>query len=262
MIRRAFPCVVVLSCLVVAATRAHAQSPAPPQPRFSRQQILELLQGAQVADSPELGEAINELLSDTSVHMRMAPERVATAADSARAAAAVLEARASLAKYKDVAVAEAEGYRKFLPRVAEQPIYHYNNIQNAIAGYSRFDATKPVSLLYRKGPRGELVLVGVMYSAPPSATAEEIDGRLPLGVAHWHEHINFCGPTLEAYQNGSAATDGASTAKWLRITSREECTAAGGRFVPRLFGWMTHAYIFAGDDPKQIWGGEGKQHMH
>ena len=35
-----------------------------------------------------------------------------------------------------------------------------------------------------------------------------------------------------------------------------------GRFVPRLFGWMAHVYLFAGDDPAAIWGGEARDHMH
>ena len=38
--------------------------------------------------------------------------------------------------------------------------------------------------------------------------------------------------------------------------------AAGGRFVPRLFGWMAHVYMFGGDDPLTIWGGEHADHMH
>lgn len=37
------------------------------------------------------------------------------------------------------------------------------------------------------------------------------------------------------------------------ITSANACEAAGGRFVPGEAGWMTHVYMFAGDDPKLIW---------
>ena len=36
----------------------------------------------------------------------------------------------------------------------------------------------------------------------------------------------------------------------------------GGRFVPRIFGWMVHAEVFAGDDPAAIWGGDEHGHGH
>jgi len=71
-----------------------------------------------------------ELLSDDSPHMRMAPTRVATAADSARAAALVATARAALGRYKDVKLAERDGYWRNLSIVKDQPIYHYNNLHN------------------------------------------------------------------------------------------------------------------------------------
>ncbi|MDQ6830129.1 MAG: hypothetical protein M3081_14830, partial [Gemmatimonadota bacterium] len=50
-------------------------------------------------------------------HMLMTPKRVATAADSARAVTIVAEARRALEKYKDVQVAEADGFKQFLPNV-------------------------------------------------------------------------------------------------------------------------------------------------
>src|SRR6266581_3162918 len=68
--------------------------------------LLLLIQGFQMASTPELASAVNELLSDTSAHMQIAPRRVATAPDSARAADIVQRARAALEKYSDVKVAE------------------------------------------------------------------------------------------------------------------------------------------------------------
>ncbi len=246
---------------VVLSTVVSAQTPPGPQtpPRSSGIRALDAMQAV---SSPELAAAINDLLSDTSSHMRMAPHKVATREDSARAASVVADGRAALAKYRDVRAAEADGYVKFLPNLDDQPIFHYNNIRNAIASFGGFDVTKPVSLLYRKNAKGEMELAGAMYNAPPNATPEDLDVRLPLGIAHWHEHVNFCGPTPESIRNGTAKPDAATAAQWLRITSRDECLAAGGRFVPRMFGWMTHVYLFAGNDPTSIWGGEGKAHMH
>ena len=224
--------------------------------------LLGLMQSLQLASSPELASAINGLLSDTSAHMRMAPARPATAADSARAWAVVRSARAALAKYQDVSAAERDGYVKFLPWLEDQRIYHYNNVPNVIATVSQFDATKPVSLLYKQNASGAMTLVGAMYAALPSATPEELDARLPLGIAHWHEHVDFCGPSPDSVRAGTQRADGDALARWLRITSRDECVAAGGRYVPRLFGWMSHVYLFAGDDPTAIWGGEDHDMMH
>ena len=213
-------------------------------------------------NSPELAAVITQMLEDTTAHMRMAPHRVADAADSARAAAMVSVARSSLAKYKDVKLAEADGFERFLPRVETQAIYHYTSRANAIAAMFKLDAAKPTSLLYRKDATGRMVLVGVMYTAPWMATAQELDDRLPLGMAHWHEHVNFCRPSRQAMRSGREKPNAATLVKWLRISSREECEAAGGRFLPRVFGWMAHAYVFAGDSPKTIWGGDGKDQMH
>src|SRR5256885_635965 len=81
-----------------------------------------------------------------------------------RAAGIVQRARAALEKYSDVKVAEHDGYVKFLPWLEEQTIFHYNNLANVFATLSSFDPTKPVSLLYKKTLKGELTLVGAMYS--------------------------------------------------------------------------------------------------
>jgi len=218
--------------------------------------------GFEIANSPELAEAINALLTDDGAHMRMAPRRPVTPADQFRAKQIVLNARDALTKYADVRVAEENGYEKFLPWIDNQAIYHYNNIANVAMTMRRFDETKPVSLLYKKQKDGSMKLVGAMYGAPPEATIEDLDVRLPTSIAHWHEHVDFCGPSPESVRSGKMKIDGATTARWLKITTREACDAAGGRFVPRLFGWMAHVYLFSGDDPAVIWGGGMEGHSH
>jgi hypothetical protein len=247
-----------VSLASAASTAQQTSQQAAPRPPSI--QLLSLLQSLQVANAPELAPAINGLLSDTTSHMRMAERRSATAADSTRAAKLVVESRAALSRYADVAVAEKEGYVRFLPWLEEQDMYHYNSVQNVFATMSVFDVTKPSSLLYRK-EKGQMLLVGAMYTAMPGSTSDQLDARLPLGVAHWHEHVNFCGPKPDSIRAAAATADGASVAKWLAITSREDCTAAGGMFLPRLFGWMAHVYMFGGDDPLTIWGGEHNDHM-
>ena len=38
------------------------------------------------------------------------------------------------------------------------------------------------------------------------------------------------------------------------IVTKGACDAVGGRFFPRLFGWMVHVNAFESDDPRVIWG--------
>jgi hypothetical protein len=193
-------------------------------------------------------------------HMKMSPAREATAADSARAAQLVQTIHQALAKYRDVRLAEADGYRKFLPNI-KQPVYHFTNYANAMAERFRFDPTKPTSLLYRDEPDGTLTLIGVMYDDAPGTSLDELDRRVPLGIARWHQHVNWCVPPR------------GEKARWLEkkdhrpvfgpqspIADAEACAAVGGRFLPRIFGWMVHVNAFASGDPAVIWGGEMHEH--
>ena len=79
----------LLAVLAVLPSMLAAQGAPPPRDSArgaGASRLLQLISDFQMASSPELSAAVNELLSDTSVHMRMAPKRVATKADSARAA--------------------------------------------------------------------------------------------------------------------------------------------------------------------------------
>jgi hypothetical protein len=223
--------------------------------------------GAESQAQAEMSRLFAGILSDTSSHMRMGPTRAATAADSARAAAIVVAARAALSQYTDVKVAERDGYYRAMPRLEDQPIYHYNSMLNfSAAGRGEFDVTKPVSLLYKKDGEAGLKLIGAMYATSESAAPEKLDALLPISMAHWHEHVNLCSPGSAPFRN--ARTIDAATVFWMRlyfsITSAAECDAAGGRFVPVEFGWMAHVYMFAGDDPKVIWDADdvGNMDMH
>lgn len=248
-----------LALLVTAPHSAQAQGRDEQRPREMR--ALTLMQTMQVANAPQLAPMINALLSDTNSHMRMAASRKRTKGDVVRTTRLAKEARLALAKYSDVRLAEQDGYVRFLPWLEDQDIFHYNNIQNVMISVDTFDVTRPVSLLYRKNKAGKLVLVGAMYSALPGASLAELDARLPLSVAHWHEHVNFCGPRPDSMRAGTVRTDSATLAKWLKITAADTCNAAGGVFLPRLFGWMTHAYLFGRQDLASVWGGEQHDHM-
>ena len=195
-------------------------------------------------------------------HLRLTPDRAPSVADSARAALRVTELRAAIAKYRDVHVAEADGYRIFLPNVP-QPVYHFTNWRYGLEAVFGFDPAKPTSLLYRKSPAGAFELVGAMYTAGARASLDELDRRVPLAVAHWHQHVNWCVPPRGA-QRRWAETDGGRPRFGPKspIATPEACDAVGGVFEPRIFGWMVHASVFAGDDPAAIWGGAEHAHSH
>jgi hypothetical protein len=194
-------------------------------------------------------------------HLELTPLRKATPADSARAAKVVEELRKGIAKYRDVAVAMGDGFHMFAPQVRDQPIYHYINPVRTMREAARFEPSEPSSLLYSKNPDGTLKLIGAMYNAGVRATLEELDARIPLSIARWHRHINYCFPTER--RRISETRDGKPLFGPVgSISTRAECEAAGGQFTRQLFGWMVHANVFAGNDAKSIWGGHGTGHEH
>ena len=194
-------------------------------------------------------------------HMTLTQLRPGNRADSARAAALVAAMRAALDKYRDVQVAQADGYRQFLPGVP-QPIYHFTNRRWALEEMLRFDAAKPTSLLYRKESDGSFVLVGAMYAAAGRASLEQLDARVPLSVARWHEHVNWCVPPLGRRDRWRETREGRPLfGPKSSIATAAACSAVGGRFLPHIFGWMVHVMAFAGDDPHVVWGA-GHEHAH
>jgi hypothetical protein len=188
-------------------------------------------------------------------HMEMSPKRVATHDDTTRALSVAAELRQAIAKYKDVSVAERDGYHMFLPNVKNQRVYHFTNRRNAFKEAFRFDPEEPTSLLYKRGADGQLVLIGAMYTMPKRASLDRLNDRVPLGIAQWHKHVNWCLPKRgEAArwterQNGLPVFGPESP-----IATKAACDAVGGSFYPSLFGWMLHANVYAGDDLATIFG--------
>lgn len=198
--------------------------------------------------------AVHEAMSGAMAanpHMRMTPMRVATAADSTRAARVVETARAALVRYKDVRVAERDGYRMFAPNVKNQPVYHFTKMTAAIRERFRFDPSQPSSLLYAKNPDGSLRLVGAMYTAPKDATPDELNARIPLGIAQWHLHTNMCVPRLTQRERWREVSNGKPVfGPASPIATREACDSVDGKFLPVVFNWMVHANVFDDD----VWG--------
>ncbi len=185
----------------------------------------------------------------TGGHMRMTALRAPEPGDRQKADAVVAAAKAALAPYADYHKALANGFHIFLPNLP-QHIYHFTNYAYGAEAAFHFNPDKPTSLLYEKTADGGYRLVGAMYTDRVNATEEELNGRIPISIARWHEHVNFC----RAPQGEQAAYFGPDAKFGLlgSITTKEACDAAGGRFRPHVFGWMVHVYPIQ-TDPSKIW---------
>ena len=202
--------------------------------------------------------------ANADLHLEMTPALPGTAADSARAAHVAATLRTALVKYTDTTAAVADGYHMFLPGLKTQKVYHFTNNWRAVQESFRFEPTRPTSLLYRKDTTGKFVLLGAMYTAPKRYGYDKLGARVPLSIARWHKHVNWCLPRRGETARWTQRKDGEPVfGPESPVATREACDAVGGRFVPTVFGWMLHANVFAGDDPATIWGDEHAGHdMH
>ncbi|HEY0796501.1 MAG TPA: hypothetical protein VGD64_12030 [Acidisarcina sp.] len=191
-------------------------------------------------------------------HMYMTTLRPPSPGDQQKAQAIVAAAKNAMAPYTDYHKALADGYQIFLPDVP-QPQYHFTKYEYGLQAWSQFDPLKPTSLLYTKTPDGGYKLVGAMYTDRVSAPEEELNERVPLSVARWHQHINFC----KAPEGHKAEYFGPEAKFGLMgsITTKEACEAAGGTFRPHLFGWMVHVYPYE-TDQKKIWSTDDDDQGH
>jgi hypothetical protein len=196
---------------------------------------------------------------DMGPHMKMTALRKPQPGDAERAQKIADEARTVSEKYLDYHTALADDFKIFLPNVP-QKIYHFTNYRYGREATWHFNPEHPTSLLYEKHG-SDYKLVGVMYTAPKRLTEDELDQRVPLSVAQWHEHVNFCRaplsmPLAERLQKslGPNAQFGFKGS----INTQEACDAAGGTFLPVVLNWMVHVYPFE-KDQAAIWSVE-RQH--
>jgi hypothetical protein len=173
-------------------------------------------------------------------HMEMTIHAPEQPGDRARADAILAAAREVMATYPTPEVAERAGFKKFLPGVP-LPVEHYTNRAYAIeALFGHFDPMHPTSIIFTR-KRGVLTIAGVMYTASNVADRDALNARVPLSFGTWHRHIDFCkapkGAPLSDLMPPNARFGFAGS-----IQTRDACAAAGGTFVPRVFGWMVHVW--------------------
>jgi hypothetical protein len=243
----------------LSATRAQ-NSASKPSPSASDAAASQGVTGADMSDmqheseqNPEAAKAANDAMDMSAMdmssnpHMFMTELRPKQSGDERRAEEIVEILGKSIAKYKDYKVALADNYKIFFPNV-KQPIYHFTNYRNAIAASYIFNPAHPTSLLYRKTADG-YELVGAMFTAPKNATEQQLNERVPLSVARWHEHVNFCLPPRGI---APAQIDWKKFGLAGSIASEDACTQANGRWTRQIFGWMVHVYPFQ-TDPDKVW---------
>jgi hypothetical protein len=142
-------------------------------------------------------------------------------------------AHAATEKYRDVRVAEADGYRAIGPAVPGMGLHYFK------PGIRGFDARHPPFLLYEPeegGPKG-LSLVGVAYmiGGPVGPDGQPAAAPFPPALAAWHKHYNIC-----LFADNSVEMHGKET----------DCEQRGGRFISES-PWMLHAWIWK-DSPAGV----------
>ncbi|HKW89236.1 MAG TPA: hypothetical protein VJN21_10825 [Candidatus Acidoferrales bacterium] len=258
--KKAAAIIVAFAFVAFIAVRLYAQQPqSQSKPPAQAQSQSSSMSGMDMSEMqhdssvhPDAASAATESMSDMrgiamNPHMYMTPLRPANDSDEIRAGKILDALRPALEKYRDYTTALDDGFKIFLPNV-KQPHYHFTNWRNALRAQFVFDPSRPTSLLYKKTEDG-YELEGAMYTAPRHYTEDQLNERVPLSVARWHKHVNFCMP-----RRGTPA----SQVNWKEfglagsIATKKACRAAGGRWYPQVFSWMVHVYPFA-SDPGEIW---------
>lgn len=210
----------------------HHDQPPPPAPPGVACDDMQSMAGMTV-----MGESMAAMHD----HMCLTPLRPRQPGDEERARAIVSEVRAAVEKYRDYRKALADGFQIANPGVV-QPQYHFNNAANVRLADTQFDPARPSSLLYYRTPTQHYVLEGVMYTDSTSATEDELNGRIPLSIARWHLHTNFCAAPADKVKQYHG--DHPKFGMFGSIHTETACKAEGGTFMPVLFSWMTHVFPY------------------
>ena len=210
---------------------------------------------ASMAGMTVMGESMAAMAN----HMCITPMRAPQSGDEEKARAVVAQVRATMEKYKDYKKAVADGFVQANPTV-DQPQFHFNNEANAKLADTEFDPSRPTSLLYFRTSTQRFRLEGVMFTARPNATEDELNQRIPLSVARWHKHTNFCG----APENKTKEYFGKKPKFGMfgSIHTKEACDAEGGTFLPVVFTWMIHVFPYESDVKDVLSMNDDVAHFH
>jgi hypothetical protein len=219
-----------LGAALLFSIPAHAQ----------QDQKMDSMPGMNMGGKNDMGD-MGPSMAAMAGHMTITSLRPKQPGDEERAKAVIAAAKATMARYQDYRKALADGYVIANPHV-QQPQYHFNNPANDRAANTQFDPTKPTSLLYRRTQYQMYKLEGVMYTAAPDADEEELNRRIPLSIARWHEHVNFCEAPANRIRDYQAAHP--KFGMFGSIHTKAACEAEGGIFHPYVFTWMIHVFPY------------------
>ncbi len=192
-------------------------------------------------------------------HMYMTPLRAKQPGDTEKAKVVVAAARAMMERYKDYRKALSDGYVIANPKL-KQPQYHFMNEANTGEADLRFDLTKPTALLYRRTPLQEYKLEGLMYTTSPDATEDELNERVPLSIARWHRHVNYCAAPADRIKDYQSAHP--KFGMFGSIKTEEACTAERGTFHAHMFTWMIHIFPYEADFKEVFSMNDDVAHVH
>jgi hypothetical protein len=171
---------------------------------------------------------------DMDMHHEQGMAVAVSFADLTKAATLLETARRATEKYKDVLVAEADGYNQIGPDVPGMGIHFVGSRTG-----SAFDIEHPSILLYEKtaAAADSYALVGVSYllNAPEDSDGQPTESPFPKSLARWHRHANIC-----VLADRSVKTS----------LSADQCKSEGGRFTAET-QWMIHAWIWK-DSPAGV----------
>jgi len=159
--------------------------------------------------------------------MHEPPNEQSVTADTLRFAEQFLaDSRAGTEKYRDVAVAEADGYIRITPDI---PLIGAHFFKPGLEG---LDPADPSILLYTGSDEEGWTLAGASYTLPKTPGDDTPPETELGGLAGWHYHSNLC------FLAGGNVT----------IAARDEDCA--GVYVAET-GWLLHAWTWS-DSPEGV----------
>ena len=172
---------------------------------------------------------------DMGPHMNMTALRTPQPGDAEKAQKVVEAARGVMEKYKDYHVALNEQFQDLPSGSAAEACITSPTTATRCEAAFKFNPEHPTSLLYEKDGDGYR-LVGLMYTAPKRFTEDDLNQRIPLSIAQWHEHVNFC--RAPAGRRREALGPNPKFGLRGSITTQEECDATAENFFPSSStGW-------------------------
>jgi len=138
--------------------------------------------------------------------------------------------RQASARFKDIAVARAEGYQQITQDI---PMLGAHLVNFDIARQGTFDPAQPPILLYEQA-QGRWNLVGVSFLLPKQGATDPQPEVIPGNLAAWHDHTNLC----------------VTRNLQVSVRSQKACLTRNGVWLKDT-GWLLHVWVWK-DSPQGV----------